>query len=152
MAEAQKPILVVAEDEPFFAEMLKEFLAMEGFDARVHANGPDALQALKELRKPAALLTDFGLETKPDESSMNGIELIHAARRRLPELPVIMISGGRSDEVIEEVESLGGKFLSKPVDLQEVVDTLKALGAGQDKGPRRPMDHAIRPPDEPHRG
>ncbi len=57
---------------------------------------------------------------------VDGAQVIRAARKLLPDLPVICISGYTEDSVLKEVESLDKlRFLSKPFSLKQLASAVK---------------------------
>lgn len=101
------PRLLIVEDDPDAAEVLRLMLAQDGFDARVAASAGAALDAVREAAF-AAVLVDLQL---PDA---DGIGLIRALRERpdTAETPVVVVSAdvargrarGRALEVVDWLE------------------------------------------------
>ena len=58
---------------------------------------------------------------------VDGSQVIREARKHLPDLPVICISGYTEDSVLKEVESIDNlRFLSKPFSLKQLAGAVKA--------------------------
>lgn len=111
----------LADDEPFIIEGLYDMIdwAALGLEIVGHAeNGRLALDALE--RTPAdILITDISMPV------MNGLELITAARRRLPELKVIVLSAYSDFDFLREGMKLGiENYLLKPINVGELEETL----------------------------
>ena len=79
--------VLVADDDVGVRFIVCEFLKMAGFDVVEANSGLDAIEMLKEWT-PDLLVTDIFM---PDG---DGIELVRYARKNLPFLPVIAMSGG----------------------------------------------------------
>ncbi len=57
---------------------------------------------------------------------VDGSQVIRAARKQIPDLPVICISGYTEESVLKEVESLDNlRFLSKPFSLKQLAGAVK---------------------------
>ena len=116
------PRLLIVEDDPDAAEVLRIMLAQDGFDALVAGSAAAALEAV-ESETFAAILLDLQL---PDA---DGIGLIRALRQRSEtvETPVVVVSAdvargrarGRSLEVID--------WLEKPFDQDRLRSAITAV-------------------------
>jgi DNA-binding response OmpR family regulator len=116
-----RPVIALVEDEPLLRVPLAQGLDAAGFTVIAAANGPEAL-ALLEDRDIDVTVIDIKLPGRID-----GLAVIHEARRSNPGLKAIVISGRRPDEDLSEV----GVFLAKPFRLGELIDLLQqALAAG----------------------
>ncbi|UCH73572.1 MAG: response regulator [Rhodospirillales bacterium] len=64
---------------------------------------------------------------------VDGSQVIREARKQMPDLPVICISGYTEESVLKEVESLDNlRFLSKPFSLKQLAGAVKeSIGAGE---------------------
>lgn len=81
---AKERILIV-DDEVSMGEFLTLLLSKEGYRVRATTSGRDALEILEG--EPCQLMiTDLRMP------EMNGLDLIREARRRFPELGVIVIT------------------------------------------------------------
>jgi CheY-like chemotaxis protein len=82
--------VLVVDDDALMRELLAEWLSEAGYRVRQAENGTRALQMLRN--RPAGLLI-----TDMDMPGRSGVETLNEARRMLPGLPVIAISGGTRD-------------------------------------------------------
>ncbi|MGN7457055.1 response regulator [Paenibacillus pasadenensis] len=118
--------VLLVDDEPFIVEGLQDALDWSSFELEVAGTAGSGRAALELLRsRPVDLLvTDI---TMP---GMSGLELIREARRLLPELKVIILSGYNEFDYLKEGMSLGiENYLLKPVNFQELRSTLSAAVA-----------------------
>ncbi|NIM01298.1 MAG: response regulator [Acidobacteria bacterium] len=118
----KKRILVV-DDDPQIVDMLKTALERVGYEVDGAGTGRDALRAIHDRIYDAAIL-DFAL---PD---MNGLALHREIRQIDGELAhnTLFCSGlDQSDQNLGYYATYGVGFLSKPFDLQEVIDSLESL-------------------------
>jgi two-component system, NtrC family, response regulator AtoC len=95
----QSRILVI-EDDPIFGRMLQHKLSMDPeYSVILCQSGRDALNRLAD--QPSAITLDINL---PD---MNGIELMMEIKRKLPNTPILIISGQENLNVAIEVFRAG---------------------------------------------
>ena len=118
--------IVVADDEPYIANLLADVLENQGYRVRVAHDGEAALAAAREER-PDLLLSDVMMPRR------NGLEVVKAMRAQpdLHDVPVVLTSAGRKPDI----RWPGVEFLPKPFDLGQVID-LAAQEAGQPKAGR----------------
>ncbi|OXM14908.1 response regulator transcription factor [Paenibacillus herberti] len=124
--------VLLVDDEPFIVEGLQDAIDWSAYELEVAGtagSGKAALELLKQ--RPADLLvTDI---TMP---GMTGLELIREARKLLPELKVIILSGYNEFDYLKEGMSLGiENYLLKPVNFQELRSTLSATIAKLNAAP-----------------
>lgn len=121
MGDAGKLVLLV-EDEPTLAALLKKALVRGGFDVVSAANGRDAIE-LFGIRRPDIVLSDIRL---PD---LDGHEFLSEIRLQFPELtwtPVIMMTAFHDERTrVRALELRADGFLEKPIDHVILIATLK---------------------------
>ncbi len=118
----RKRILVV-DDEPEIVEMLTHALEKIGYSVDGAEDGRAALKAVHENIYDAAIL-DFSL---PD---MNGLEVHREIRQMDEELAnkTLFTSGHvQTDQNLGYYSTYGVGFLSKPFNIEEVVDSLESV-------------------------
>ena len=101
--------------------MVRALLESEGFAVREAADGAGGIDGALE-HEPDAVLLDLSMPGEPD-----GIGVLRALRERLPDLPVVMMSGraGLGDAV--RATKLGAfHFLEKPLTPESVLLTLRS--------------------------
>ena len=126
--------IVVVEDNPADAEMLRVALAQAGapVDIEVMPNGQAALEYLGvvEGKSPNGshpcdlVLLDLNLPC------MNGFEVLERLRKaeHLKTLPVVMMSGSSNNEEIDRSYRLGANsYICKPPHLQEIFSTAERI-------------------------
>ncbi len=82
--------ILLAEDSPTQAEMIRGLLDAAGFDVRCASDGVEALAAFEQQR-PDLLVTDLMMP------NMNGCELTREVVKRYPETPVLVITARGSE-------------------------------------------------------
>src|SRR5262245_10449336 len=104
------PSVLIVDDEPNIRRMVGALLGAEGYDVREAPDGARALAVATETDPDVALI-DLMM---PGE--LDGMAVLGALRERIPDLPVVMMSGraGLSDAV--RATKLGAfNFLEKPL-------------------------------------
>lgn len=122
--------VLVADDEPFTAEMLALMLAFRGFDVVLAHDGREALQRVRADR-PDAVLLDVYMPV------LKGVDVTRELRAdpELAGVPVMLISSADEGEV-EWQEAGADMFVQKPLDIRTLpalVDTLLAPPPGGDR-------------------
>jgi two-component system nitrogen regulation response regulator NtrX len=104
------PFALIIDDEPNIRRMVGALLAAEGFEVRDAADGASGLAAAVQ-SDPDVVLLDLMMP-----GTMDGMATLQALRTKMPDLPVIMMSGraGLADAV--RATQLGAhNFLEKPL-------------------------------------
>jgi CheY-like chemotaxis protein len=113
--------VLVVDDDALMRGLLSEWLVEAGYLVRQAENGENALRMLRD--RPAGLLI-----TDMDMPGPDGAQTLDEARRILPGLPVIAISGGAREgrqSWVATARKLGAaKTLAKPF---ERLDLLAAV-------------------------
>ena len=117
-----KHVLVV-DDEIILSEFLKELLEYEGFQVTVEMDSRNVIKYFeKDPNQFDILITD---QTMPN---VTGAELIPQVLSLRDNIPIILCTG--YSELIDEriAKNIGAKsFLSKPVDMNQLLDTMRNL-------------------------
>jgi DNA-binding response OmpR family regulator len=114
-----KHILVV-DDEPRIAEIVRDYLERAGFRATVAGNGADAL-ALARTKRPDLIVLDLGLP------HMDGLDVTRALRKQ-SNVPIIMLTArvDESDKLIG-LELGADDYVTKPFSPKELVARVRAV-------------------------
>lgn len=120
-ASQVRGLVVVVEDEPAIAEVIRLNLAAAGFGVHLVGDGPAALADISRLR-PAAVLLDVGLP------GIDGTEVFRTLRQRGDWTPVLFVTA-RDDEVdrILALEAGADDYITKPFSPRELVARLSAV-------------------------
>lgn len=117
---AIKSILLI-DDEAEFISTLAERLRLRGYSATLALDGESALKMLETEHADLALL-DVMLP------GMQGIEVLRRIRERLPELPVILLTGqAGAKDGIEGMKQGAKGYLTKPVDIKELLELFDSI-------------------------
>jgi two-component system phosphate regulon response regulator PhoB len=120
---ADKPSILVVEDEPSIAELVTFTLKEAGWDTFVVHNATDAWESMQR-RMPHLLLLDWML---PDQSGLRLLSRIRADRQ-FNELPVIMLTAKSMEEdKIAGLDNGADDYITKPFSPRELTARIKAL-------------------------
>jgi len=118
---AEKPCVLLVEDEPAQREILRYNLVSEGYEVTMAENGDDALLLADEV-KPDLVLLDWMLP------GVSGIEILRRmkASRQTSEIPVIMLSA-RSEEMdrVRGLETGADDYMVKPYSVSELMARIR---------------------------
>lgn len=115
------PRILVVEDEPVIRDLLCEILS-EAYECVAARSAEEGLTLLSESDYDLAI-TDVKLP------GADGAEFLAAVRKRLPELPVIVISGGYGGDASKFIEAGAFGYLLKPFRFEEVEEMIeRAVG------------------------
>jgi DNA-binding NtrC family response regulator len=107
--------LLIVEDKESLANMLRESVEADGFEADVASTGNEAIRWLAEGRRYVAVLTDLRLP------GADGIAVLRQAKENDPDCPVIVMTAFGTIENAVEAMKLGAyDFIQKPVDVDHL--------------------------------
>nr|WP_229259962.1 hybrid sensor histidine kinase/response regulator [Duganella aquatilis] len=122
----RKKILVV-DDEPLVRTVTVEVLEDLGYDLIAAEDGPAALRLLAAHPDIDLLITDVGLP-----NGMNGRQLADAVRARLPEVPVLFVTGYAEHAVLNHGHlERGMQVLTKPFAADALALRVKELAGAE---------------------
>jgi len=118
-----KPLVLVVEDEPALATMLRYNLEKQGYRVEEAVDGQEALTRIAEAQ-PDLVLLDWMLPV------MSGIEVCRQIRRR-PEtrsLPVIMVTARVEDsDAVRGLNTGADDYITKPFSMDFLLARMRAL-------------------------
>ncbi len=110
----KKPQIVVVDDEAGVRKMLQIAFSRAGYAVETFANAPAALEWMQKHDADVAV-TDLRMH------GMSGMDFLLEARKRWPELEIIMITAhGTIENAIEAVRAGAFDFVQKPFELAEL--------------------------------
>jgi two-component system OmpR family response regulator len=127
--------VLVVDDEPNIAELLRMALRYEGWDVDVALTGSQAVSTARK-QGPDAVVLDMML---PD---FDGMEVLRRLRAEQVDVPVLFLTA--RDSVEDRVAGLtagGDDYVTKPFSLEEVVARLRALM--RRAGAQQTAEHSI---------
>ena len=115
-----KQTILVVDDDPNIAQLVKLYLEKEGFDVAVETRGDEALESFQK-NPPSLMLLDIMLP------GMDGWQVCRAVRQ-ISNIPIIMLSA--KDETFDKVLGLelgADDYITKPFEGKELVARVKAV-------------------------
>src|SRR6266550_880221 len=118
---AAKGLVLVVEDERAIADLVRLYLAREGFGVHVESDGRAGLAAARRLH-PVAIVLDVGLP------SLDGTELCRRLRADGDWTPILFVTA-RDDEVdrVLGLELGADDYITKPFSPRELVARVKTV-------------------------
>jgi DNA-binding response OmpR family regulator len=120
-ATGERGLVLVVEDEAAIADLLRMYLAREGYGVHVERDGRGGLAAARSL-KPVAIILDVGLP------EMDGTEVCRRLRADDDWVPVLFCTA-RDDEIdrVLGLELGADDYITKPFSPREVVARVKTV-------------------------
>lgn len=121
------PSVLVVDDEPRIADLVRDYLHQVGFSVVVAKDGPSALEAFHRHR-PDAVILDLGLP------GMDGLDVVRRLRAE-SDVPIVILTA-RSDETdrVVGLEIGADDYVIKPFGLKELVARVRAVLRRVDAG------------------
>jgi len=116
---AQTNQILIVDDNPHMSSLLSDILDFFAYKAVGARDGEEALKILRE-ESFDMVITDLKMP------KMGGMDLLHTIKEKLPNLPVVVITGfgtdsSRSDAFAAQADG----FLAKPFKVEEIKELLK---------------------------
>lgn len=113
--------ILVIDDEADIRDLISDILGDEGYNVRTAKNSTTAFEALAE-KMPSALVLDIWLK----DSELDGLGILETARKKYPDIPVIMISGhGNMETAVSSLKMGAYDYIEKPFNQDRLTHTLK---------------------------
>lgn len=112
--------ILIMDDEPAIAMVLKEVLSEEGFDIVVASNGLTGLQLLQEEPFPEIILMDLMMPEMPGRDIVNAIR----ARSDFAEVPIILLTGAMPNPNDFPPEGSYQDIINKPFEIEDLIDKI----------------------------
>ena len=122
--EAQRPLVLLVEDDPDVRRVIRLQLVGLGYPVIEADHAADALQLLASVPTVGILVSDLVMP-----GGMDGQALCSAARQRAPHVKALLISGYAEGDAVPGGSSSGFTLLKKPftsTELQQALDGLSA--------------------------
>ena len=106
--------VLIIDDDPGIRDYLEALVSRRGYEVRAQPTGEEALKGLEEA-PPDLVTLDVVLP------GMDGLETLQRLKEKLPEVPVIMLSGhGHARTIVEAMRLGASDFLRKPFEVEEL--------------------------------
>jgi len=107
--------LLIIEDEERMRRLLELVLKQEGYDLLLADTGEEGIRLLNHSGRIDLIVTDLQL------GRSSGLDVLEAAKRVLPGVPVLIITGfGTIKSAVEAMQKGAYDYISKPVDHDEL--------------------------------
>lgn len=118
-AEPGKANILVVDDEPQIARVLKTTLSSQGYATRTAGDGREALQAMKDWT-PDLVITDLRMP------NMDGLALCRHIREQ-SQVPIIVLSvKGEEKTKVEALDAGADDYVTKPFNINELLARVRA--------------------------
>ncbi len=118
-------IILVVDDDPDFADSVRQLLEERGHVVRVARTAWEALEEMED-EGIALLILDLRLPV------LNGLEIYLELKKRGRAVPTLIVTGyaGKEADAMEQLSSLGVKgVLEKPFDPEKLFELIDAVSA-----------------------
>jgi two-component system response regulator AtoC len=106
--------VLVIDDDPGVRDYMEALVSRQGYEVSVAADGEEALRNL-ETTQPDLITLDVVLP------GMDGLQTLEKLKQRLPDVPVVMLSGhGQARNIVEAMRRGASDFLRKPFEVEEL--------------------------------
>jgi two-component system nitrogen regulation response regulator NtrX len=113
--------VLIVDDEADIRDLIADTLKDEGFSPRKAKNSGEALEAI-HTRVPDAVVLDIWLK----DSELDGLGILETAKRKYPDVPVIMISGhGNIETAITAIKLGAYDYIEKPFKTDKLLHLVK---------------------------
>lgn len=132
MPDIEKNIrLLIVDDEIGYLEVLSKRFRKRKIDVTTASTGQQAIQLLRRHDFDVAVV-DLKM------TDMDGIEVLKVFKKMDPELAIVILTGHGSEQAAREgIEQGAFDYLTKPCDLQCLLDVVNAAHS-QKRSPERP--------------
>ena len=106
--------VLVIDDDPGVRDYMEALVSRQGYQVFAAADAEQALAALDDTR-PDVVTLDVVLP------GMDGLETLRRLKQRVPDVPVVMLSGhGQARNIVEAMRLGAADFLRKPFEVEEL--------------------------------
>jgi FixJ family two-component response regulator len=124
----RNPHIFIADDEPAVCRSVSQTLRRCGYKVKCFPDAQQCLQRL-QIRSCDLLITDVRMPR------MDGIELVHRAKRIAPWMPILVITGyGDIPMAVRAIKAGAAEFIEKPLQKQSLLEAVRAAIKQQDLG------------------
>jgi len=111
--------VLLVDDEPELVTTMAERLELRGFEVDAVTSGAEAMERARERAYDIAVV-DVKMP------GMGGEEVMAHLRQNDPRMPVILLTGHAATEEAQDVlEAEACAYLYKPIDIEELIRTMK---------------------------
>lgn len=111
--------VLLVEDEGMVRSVTERALARHGYTVLTAENGEEALEILDRGGQIDLLISDVVMP------AMDGPTLVNHARRRMPDLPILFMSGYAEEQLRRSIDIANVGFLAKPFSMQQLAEATR---------------------------
>jgi len=116
---ADRPHILVVDDEPQITRVLRTSLSAQGYDIRVANSGEMALEIMKDWT-PSLIITDLAMP------SVDGVQLCRAVRAT-SRVPIVVLSvRDKEQQKVEALDAGADDYVTKPFGMNELLARVRA--------------------------
>jgi two-component system KDP operon response regulator KdpE len=116
---ADRPHILVVDDEPQITRVLRTSLSAQGYDIRVANSGEMALEIMKDWQ-PSLIITDLSMP------SMDGVQLCRTVRAG-SQVPIVVLSvRDKEQQKVEALDAGADDYVTKPFGMNELLARVRA--------------------------
>ena len=116
---ADRPHILVVDDEAQITRVLRTSLSAQGYDIRVANSGEMALQIMKDW-SPSLIITDLSMP------SVDGIQLCRTVRAN-SQVPILVLSvRDKEQQKVEALDAGADDYVTKPFGMNELLARVRA--------------------------
>jgi DNA-binding NtrC family response regulator len=113
--------IIVIDDEKIVLDCCRRVLSAEGFEI-ILLNSAAGAQDIIQTENPALLLIDIKMPIR------DGLSLMEELKEKMPEVPIIAMSGYPTPETISDAAKKGAlRFVPKPFTPDELIETIRQV-------------------------
>jgi two-component system cell cycle sensor histidine kinase/response regulator CckA len=111
--------ILLVEDEATVRAVAERALTRHGYTVLLAENGEAAIEILERERKIDLMISDVVMPT------MDGPTTAREARKMLPDLPILFISGYAEEQLRQSIDLERVSFLAKPFSVQKLAEAAR---------------------------
>ena len=116
---ADRPHILVVDDEPQITRVLRTSLSAQGYDIRVANSGEMALEIMKDWQ-PSLIITDLSMP------SIDGVQLCRRVRAG-SQVPIVVLSvRDKEQQKVEALDAGADDYVTKPFGMNELLARVRA--------------------------
>jgi two-component system, OmpR family, KDP operon response regulator KdpE len=116
---ADRPHILIVDDEPQITRVLRTSLSAQGYDIRVANSGEMALEIMKDWQ-PSLIITDLSMP------SVDGVQLTRAVRAA-SQVPIVVLSvRDQERQKVEALDAGADDYVTKPFGMNELLARVRA--------------------------
>jgi YesN/AraC family two-component response regulator len=128
MSDMKDVKIVIVDDSDFSRSVINQMLSEEGFQVVGEAGSAEAALPLINEKRPDIVIADIVMP------NVSGIELSEKITQKFPDVAVIMVSSLTQEHVVLDAIGAGASdFIAKPIQKQQLVDSVEKIMAGRNK-------------------